>query len=97
MKRGGQPGLKPPNSFENNGATPHALIRCIVLDCCKNNCPLRWFQCFTSFLEFLNKKTTPSIPKIHVIFNIFLEHVGSFLKFRPIFATKKFLACFLYF
>ena len=29
-----------PNNFENNGATSPALIRCIVLYCFKNNCPL---------------------------------------------------------
>ena len=42
-KRGGggwgQVWLKPPNNFENNGATSQALIRCIVLYCFENNCP----------------------------------------------------------
>eukprot|EP00112_Aurelia_sp_Birch-Aquarium-sp1_P002034 Seg1221.12 transcript_id=Seg1221.12/GoldUCD/mRNA.D3Y31 product="AT-rich interactive domain-containing protein 2" protein_id=Seg1221.12/GoldUCD/D3Y31 len=36
---GGQGGSSPPNKFENNGATSHKLIRCIVLYCFKNNCP----------------------------------------------------------
>ena len=40
MKRGGgQVRLKPPNNFENNGATSQALIRCTVLYCFKKNCP----------------------------------------------------------
>ena len=30
---GEQVELKPPNNFENNGATSQALIRCIVLYC----------------------------------------------------------------